>query len=148
MRECLSCQYLSVGRYVSRRLALIPSGVHQTSVPRSSDRRSYYFLIALVARVPRERPHHVTDSSVNTASPGVTKWELTSVTPLSRLFSPPPQTSHLCVSVRHDLIQPQPPHITFTWRPGSRVTCVEAGLYLTLLHPCQQLTKKQQPPIP
>ncbi|KAK5929589.1 hypothetical protein CgunFtcFv8_010810 [Champsocephalus gunnari] len=71
--ECLSCQCVSVGRDVSRRLALIPSGVRQTPVPRSSDRRSYYFLFALVACVPWERPPHVTDSSVNTASPGVTE---------------------------------------------------------------------------
>lgn len=89
MCECLSCQCLSVGWDVSQRLALIPGGVHQTPVPRSSDRRSYYFLIALVARVPWERPHHVTDSFVNTASPGVTEWELTAVTPMSRLLSPP-----------------------------------------------------------
>lgn len=52
---------------MSQRLAVIPCGVHQTPVPRSSDRRSYYFLIALVAYVPWETPHHVTDSSVNTA---------------------------------------------------------------------------------
>ncbi|CAB1455179.1 unnamed protein product [Pleuronectes platessa] len=55
--------------------------------PRSSDRRSYYFLIAPVARVPRERPHHVTDSSVNTGSPGVTELLIT-VLIWSTLLSP------------------------------------------------------------
>lgn len=138
-RVCLPCQYLSVGRDVSRRPALIPSGVHQTPVPRSSDRRSYYFLIALVACVPWDRPHHVTDSTVNTASPGVTEWELTAVTPLSRLFSLlPPLLFRLLISGRLIAVtRPtlNPPHITFTWRPGSEVTCVGVRLFLTLLHP-------------
>lgn len=72
---------------MSHKLALIPSDVRQTPVPLSSDRRSYYFLIALVARVPRDRLHHVTDSSVNTASPKVTEWALTTAMPSSRLSS-------------------------------------------------------------
>lgn len=107
--ECLSCQCLSVGWDVSQRLALIPSGVHQTPVPRSSDRRSYYFLITLVARVPREMPHHVTDRSINTGSPRVTEWELTAATPLSRLFSSTPiflSRLFISVSVHCDPVLP------------------------------------------
>lgn len=125
MFDCLSGQYLSVGWEVSRRLTLIPTSVHQTPVPRSSDRRSYYFLIARVARVPRERLHHVTDSSVNTGSPRVTEWELTAVTPLSRLFFSPhtPQTFHLNVPPPWPGPLSRPPRVTFTWRPGSSHMC-------------------------
>lgn len=58
---------------MSHKLPSIPSDVRQTPVPLSSDRRSYYFLIALVARVSWDRLHHVTDSSVNTTSLKVTE---------------------------------------------------------------------------
>lgn len=129
---------------MSHRLALIPSDVRQTPVPLSSDRRSYYFLIALVARVSRDRLHRVTDSSVNTAGLKVTEWALTTAMPSSRLSSH--LSPDICLSLSRDLGHPQPPHITFTWHTRSRVTCGGVRLFLTLFHHLHQRTKVPQPP--
>lgn len=117
-------------------------------VPPSSGRRSYYFPIAPVARVPWERLHHVTDSSVNTDGvrpPRADEWELAAVTPLSRLHHRllhlPSSLLRLCVSSLWPGLFSNP-HIAFTWHPGLGATC---EVISNPVHPCQQLTKNQNP---
>lgn len=94
-------------------------------VPWSSDRRSYYFLVAPVAGVSRERRHRGADRSVNTADPRLTEWELAAATPLVTPFSSLSsicQTSPICKSFCCDVIHPQP---SPKYHPGSEVACID-----------------------
>lgn len=132
--EYVSCQCLSRGQNLSWR----PINSHwclSDFVPASSDRRSYYFLITLVARVPGERFSHVTDSFVNTT--GISLSTSLGVVVTFLAFYNAPQvfsfSSLTWFMLNHTLPSPD------TW--GARVTCAEVRLFLTL-PPADQ----EQPP--